>query len=129
MYTHKDIVAKLRADLMCNTYSSIWLEIGLPGHKRFLVSQSYREWQQKGSTSSSSLPEQLVRWLVFLEQWERALAEDKEVIVAGDMNINHLDWTDDITASNQTKKLRPLITELFSRIFPHGISQLVTSAT
>ena len=83
VYTHKDIVAKLRADLMCNTYSSIWLEVGLPGHKRFLVSQSYREWQQKGSTSSSSLPEQLVRWLVFLEQWERALDMGMEVHVLG----------------------------------------------
>ena len=75
------------------------------------------------------LSEQLKRWKVFLVQWEKALAEDKEVIVTGDMNINHLDWTDDNTASNQTKKLRPLITELFTRIFPHGISQLVNSAT
>ena len=44
--------------------------------------------------------------------------------------MNHLDWTkDDNTACNQTKKLRPLIDELFLRIFPHGVSQLVTTAT
>ena len=43
VYTHKDIVAKLRPDLMSDKYSSIWLEVGLPNHKRLLVSQSYRE--------------------------------------------------------------------------------------
>ena len=26
VYTHKDIVAKLRPDLMCDKYSSVWLE-------------------------------------------------------------------------------------------------------
>ena len=52
------------------------------------------------------------------------------MIVTGDMNLNHLDWrNDDISTSNQTKKLRPLIDELFTRIFPHGVSQLVTRAT
>ena len=49
----------------------------------------------------------------------RALNEGKEVIVTGDMNLNHVDW-------NQTKKLRPLIDQLFTRILPHGVSQLVT---
>ena len=130
VYTHKDIVAKLRADLMCNTYSSIWLEVGLPGHKRFLVSQSYREWQQKGSTSSSSLPEQLVRWLVFLEQWERALATGLEVHCAGDMNINHCNWmSPNLPRSNQSYKLRELTSALFTKIFPWGVSQLVSGPT
>ena len=71
VYTHKDIVAKLRPDLMCDRYSSIWLEVGLPNHKRFLVSQSYREWQytnQRGDKRSGSIPEQLTRWLIFLDQ-------------------------------------------------------------
>ena len=63
------------------------------------------------------------RWVTFLGQWERALNEGKEVIVTGDMNLNHLDWrNDDISTSNQTKKLRPLINELFTQIFPHGVS-------
>ena len=76
VYTHKDIVAKLRPDLMCDKYSSVWLEVGLPNHRKFLVSQSYREWlytNQHGDRSSGTIPEQLNRWLVFLEQWERAL--------------------------------------------------------
>ena len=70
------------------------------------------------------------RWLVFIRQWERALAEEKEVIVLGDVNINHLEWArDDLPPNNNTQKLKPLITELFSRIFPHGVSQLVTTST
>ena len=42
-YIHKSIIAKSRPDLMSDTISSIWLEVGLPRHKRFLVCQTYRE--------------------------------------------------------------------------------------
>ena len=45
VYTHKSLIVKLRHDLMCNTYSSVWMEVGLPHHKKFLVGQTYREWQ------------------------------------------------------------------------------------
>ena len=116
VYTHKDIVAKLRPDLMCDRYSSIWLEVGLPHHKKFLVSQSYREWQytnQRGDKSSSTIPEQLTRWLLFLDQWERALASGREVLCLGDMNLNHCNWTEsNLPRSNQTYKLRELISAL-----------------
>ena len=130
VYTHKDIVAKLRPDLMCDTYSSVWLEVGLPRHKKFLVCQSYREWQQKGARSSNSIPEQLTRWLTFLEQWEGALATGMEVHSAGDLNLNHCNWTDpNLPRSNQSYKLKELTSALFSRILPHGVSQLVTGPT
>ena len=33
---------------------------------------------------------QLERWIIFIEQWERAIIEGKEVILIGDMNIDHL---------------------------------------
>ena len=57
------------------------------------------------------------RWSGFLGQWERALAEDKEVVVLGDMNIDHLEWSrDDLPTTNKTYKLKPLISELFTRI-------------
>ena len=116
VYTHKDIVAKLRPDLMCDRYSSIWLEVGLPHHKKFLVSQSYREWQytnQRGDKTSSTIPEQLTRWLLFLDQWERALASGREVLCLGDMNLNHCNWTEsNLPRSNQTYKLRELISAL-----------------
>ena len=53
-----------------------------------------------------------------------------EVIVLGDINLNHLDWCQPIgSQSGQTRKLRPLIEQLFTRIFPHSISQCVTVPT
>ena len=130
VYTHKDIVAKARPDLMCETYSSIWLEVGLPNHKKFLVNQSYREWQQRGNKSSNSIPEQLTRWLKFLDQWERALATGMEVHCVGDMNLNHCNWTDpNLPRTNQSYKLRELTSALFTKIMPHGVSQLVSGPT
>ena len=132
-YTHKSLVAKLRPDLMSETCSSIWLEVGLPRHKRFLVCQTYREWQllnQGQDNSSLAVPEQLARWAEFLEQWENALNTGLEVHTLGDMNINHLNWTDQsLPSSNQSQKLKSLITLLFSRILPHGVSQLVSGPT
>ena len=70
VYTHRSLVVKVRADLMCDTYSSIWLEVGLPRHKKFLVCQTYREWQLLNQNDQSSLtvPEQLTRWNIFLDQ-------------------------------------------------------------
>ena len=133
VYTHKSLVVKPRPDLMCDSFSSVWMEVGLPRHKKFLVAQVYREWQlpnQGGDKSSLSVHEQLSRWTVFLDQWERALDSGLEVHVLGDMNLNHCNWTDQsIPSSNQTSRLRPLITALFYQIFPHGVSQHVQGPT
>jgi hypothetical protein len=127
------MVGKIREDLMDDNFSSIWVEVGLPQKRKIIIGNVYREWgfmRQANPSVSRDLAAQKERWSVFLGQWERALAEDKEVIVTGDMNINHLEWTrDDLPPNNQTVKLKSLITELFSRILPHGVSQLVTSAT
>ena len=48
----------------------------------------------------------------------------------GDLNINHLNWTDQsLPSSNQTSRLRPLITALFTQIFPLGVTQCVKEPT
>ena len=93
VYTHKSLVCKLRPDLMSNECSSIWMQVGLPRQKQILVCQTYREWQllHQQDNSSKSVEAQLSRWVHFLEQWERALDTGLEVIVLGDVNINHLD--------------------------------------
>ena len=132
VYTHKSLVVKLRQDLMCDSYSSIWLEVGLPRHKKFIVGQTYREWQLPNQADRSSLAvtEQLARWTVFLEQWERALNSGMEVHLLGDHNLNHCNWTDlTLPATNQTSRLRSLITALFTQILPHGVSQCVVGPT
>ena len=108
------------------------LEMGLPHRKKFLVGQTYREWQLPNprDRSSLSVPEQLARWTTFLDQWERALDTGLEVHLLGDLNINHCNWTEaSLPVSNQTLKLRSLINALFSQIFPHGVSQCVVGPT
>ena len=79
VFTHKDLIVKERSDLMNNTFSSIWLELGLPRRKKILVCNLYRDWQYLGQESdeSHSTAAQLTRWLSFLDQWEAAMAEDK----------------------------------------------------
>ena len=65
-YTHKSIVARPRHDLMSSTCSSIWLEVGLPRQKKFLVCQMYREWQLLNVNleyASNSIDHQMARWL------------------------------------------------------------------
>ena len=133
VYLHNSMVGRVREDLMDDNFSSIWVEVGLSQKRKILVGNVYREWGFMGQDDPSvsrDISAQKDRWSVFLKQWERALGEDKEVIVLGDMNLNHLEWTrNDLPVNSQTYKLKPLITELFTRILPHGVSQLVTSAT
>ena len=80
--------------------------------------------------SSHSPAAQLERWSSFIMQWEKAIQEDKEVIVTGDINPNSFKWMrDDLPSSDSIYKLRDLIDLLFEKIIPHGFSQLVTVAT
>ena len=76
---------------------------------------------------SASTTEQLARWLKFLEAWEKALDEDKEVIVALDANLDFITWRrDDLPPHHSSVRLKSLIDALFERIFPLGVTQLVT---
>ena len=43
-----------------------------------------------------------------------------------DADIDFLKWTrPNLPANDGTKRLKPLIDELFDKIFPHGVSQIV----
>ena len=132
VYTHKSLIVKRRADLEDSRVSAIWLEVGLPQKKKILVCQGYREWRYLGQTdqASSTLVAQLERWSIFLAMWEKALVEGKEVVVMMDANLDFLKWTNDnLPVGDSTVKLKPLIELLFKKIFPHGVSQLVSVAT
>ena len=132
VYTHQSLVVKLRPDLMDQRISAIWLEVGLPRRRKILVCNTYREWGHLGQAdkTSHSVVAQFARWSIFIGAWEKAIAEEKEIIVTGDINIDSLKWmNDDLPASDSAHKLRSLIELLFEKIIPHGISQLVTVAT
>ena len=133
VFVHRDLVVKERLDLMNDKFSSVWLELGLPRQKKILVSNLYREWQylnQGEDHSSLTITSQLDRWSGFITQWEKAIAEDKEIHCLGDANIDFLRWSDsgqnDGSSSN---RLQPLINLLFDRIIPHGFVQLISVAT
>ena len=111
--------------------SALWLQVGLPNKPAALVMFGYRQWQLPGPVEGSgTVPAQLERWLVILEQWERALQEKRQTICMMDANIDFLTWTrEDLPSHQSSDRLRPLIQALFTRILPHGVSQLVTCAT
>ena len=92
VYTHQSLVVKRRHDLEDSTISAIWLELGLPQKKKIIVCNAYREWQHIGQLSSETgtVAAQLQRWCKFLDMWEKALKEGKEVVVMMDANLDFL---------------------------------------
>ena len=132
VYVNKDIKVKEHKDLMSDKFSSVWLEVGLPRKRKFLICNVYREWQYlaQGDTDSASPEAQLTRWKIFVDQWERAMSENKEIHVTGDMNIDFLKWDRPAQPTNSTQtEIRPLVYELSDKIYPHGFVQLVSEAT
>ena len=77
-----------------STVAAVWLECGLPNQRSILMCVGYRQWRHLGQqdSTSASTTEQLARWLIFLEKWENALQENKEVIVTLDANLDFLTW-------------------------------------
>ena len=125
VYTHNILRVKRRADLEDDTIAAVWLECGLPSQKSFLVCVG------QADRSSASVSEQLARWTVFLDMWERALQEDKEVIVTLDANIDHITWRmqDSLSQHSSSVKLKSLMEALLTRIIPHGVAQMVNGDT
>ena len=132
VFAHKDLIIKDRPDLMNDIFSSIWLELGLPRKKKILVCNLYRDWQylDQDSDESLSTAAQLTRWLSFLDQWEAAMAEDKEIHVMGDTNLDFLKWEDPSQPGSQRRnQLHKLSNAVFDRVLPFGFVQLITTAT
>ena len=132
VYTHKSLVVKRRTDLEDSRVSAIWMEVGLPHKKKIIICQGYREWKYLGQPDSSSgtVAAQFQRWSVWLTMWEKALLEGKEVIVMMDANLDFCKWTrDNLPPSDSTVRLKSLIDLLFTTIFSHGVSQMVTVPT
>ena len=135
VYTSNILRVKRRVDLEDDTVAAVWLECGLPNQKGLLICSGYRQWGllgQQNNTNSRTVEERLARWLVFLEKWETALKEDKEVIVMMDANLDFLTWTVDHSSlpnCHSSIRLKSLIEALFEKIFPLGVSQLVHGAT
>ena len=94
--------------------------------EKILVCQLYREWRYLGQPNrgeySATPQEQMRRLVIFLEQWEKALASGKEVVVLGDINLDHFKF-------DRAGVLQPLVDSMMERIYPHGVVQCVQGAT
>ena len=113
--------------ITCKTMNN-WLS----RQNKFLVFNLYRDWQylRQADHSSLDMSEQLARWVIFIDQWDRALNTGKECVVMGDFNLDFLSfYRTDLPSSSQTHRLQPLLDELFSRIVPHGVKQCVVGPT
>ena len=91
VYLSETLAGKLREDLMCENFSSIWVELGTPGSKKILVSNVYRDhqWMNQGADKTSKTPQAVMeRWQQYLDQWKRALETGSEVHSIGDFNID-----------------------------------------
>ena len=132
VYTHNSLRVKRRSDLEDSTVAAVWLECGLPNQRSILMCVGYRQWRLLGQqdSTSASTTEQLARWLIFLEKWENALQENKEVIVTLDANLDFLTWRKEgLPSHHSSVRLKSLIDALFEQILPLGVTQLVTGAT
>ena len=133
VYTHEALRVKRRTDLEDDTVAAVWLECGLPNQQGLLICVGYRQWRLLGQrdNTTASVQEQFTRWSAFLDKWESALGENKEVIVTLDANLDHLTWrnTQGLPSHHSSVRLKSLIDALFDRIVPLGVTQLVTGAT
>ena len=121
---------KRRTDLEDESLSAIWLEVKLGRQRSIIVGNAYREWGHSGDPLTRTIPAQLARWQLFLSKWELALSENKEVVVLMDANIDYMKWNrPDLPPNDNSRKLQPLVDELFSRILPLGVSQVVQGPT
>ena len=133
VYTHNTLKVKRRNDLEDPDTAAIWMECGLPGQRGILICVGYRQWRLlgQGDNISATVAEQLARWNKFINRWESALSEGKEIIVMLDANLDFLTWrnTDHLEPHHSSIRLKSLVDTLFDRIIPLGVSQLVTGAT
>ena len=120
VYMSEEMSGKLREDLMNEDLSSIWIELSTPGRKKILVSNIYRDhqWMNQGVDKTSKGDEAVMqRWIVYLDQWQRALDTGAEVHCLGDFNI------DSSKLNSHAGQHQPLVDKLLSKIVPLGVCQ------
>ena len=127
VYLGEGVTAKVRDDLMSDEFSSIWLEVCIPGNsQKLLVSNAYRDhqWLKQGADKSSKSDEEVMRrWLVYLDQWRRALESGAEVHCLGDMNL------DSARLLGSSGPQQPLVDALLRQVVPLGATQCAPAAT
>ena len=121
---------KRRHDLESPGLSTVWLQIGTPGTKHFLLQGVYRQYQRLGRKNSISHPAQMERWEQLLANWERAQNEDREILTMGDMNMDSLMWdTPPANQPNYDRQRHQFYLKLREKILDTGTTKLNTEYT
>ena len=127
VYLGEGLHGKLREDLMSDDFSSIWVELIVPGQSRkILVSNIYRDhqWMNQGEDKSSKSDKAVMsRWRTYLQQWERALESGAEVHSMGDFNL------DSGKLDSNSGRQQPLVDALLQQVVPLGVTQCAPAAT
>ena len=127
VYLKEGISARLRQDLMSDEFSSIWIEIDVPGSlSKMLVTNIYRDhqWPNQGSDKTSKSDEAVMgRWQEYLGQWRRALLSGAEVHAVGDFNI------DSSRLQGSSGPQQPLVDALLHQVVPLGVTQCAPPGT
>ena len=88
---NKNINYKRKYKYESNNTCNIWLDIKIKGGKSLLLMGGYRQWsllKQCNIPQSKSNKQQVSRFKTTLDNWGKAMGEDKDVIVATDDNID-----------------------------------------
>ena len=88
---NKNLNYKRRLDLESPDTCNIWLEIYLSKGHNLLLMGGYRTWSSlkvQNIPNSNSNKNQLKRFQITLDNWGKAMYEDKDVIVCTDDNID-----------------------------------------
>ena len=127
VYLGEGVVGKVREDLMSEEFSSVWVELSVPGNARkILVANIYRDhqWMHQGSDKSSKSDEAVMaRWKIYLAQWKRALETGAEVITMGDYNL------DSSRLDSSPAHQQPMVDALVQQVLPLGVTQCAPAAT
>ena len=77
VYVSEGMSGIVREDLMCDNFSSIWVELSVQGSaKKIIGSNIYRDhqWMKQGADKSSKSDHAVKsRWQTYLGRWRRAL--------------------------------------------------------
>ena len=124
VYLDSAVRGKVREDLMDSGFSSIWIELGT-GDQKILVGCAYREHQFMKQKDHSSLTKeaQVTRWMIFIRQWNTALATGAEIHTLGDFNI------DSKTFEKERAFQGDLTKAVMDQIIPQGVTQCVKGVT
>ena len=121
---------KRRKDLELKGISTVWIQVGIPGTKSFLVQSLYRQFQRPGKKGTKSISSQLERWKSIINKWEKATEENREIITLGDTNLDSKTWNLNWNQLGPYDRQKHSMSELLKdKILSQGTDQVNTDFT